>query len=178
MKPANFVFGAALVLSTPVFAQSLGEKTGVNSVIGVTPTTQDFVTEAAQSDMFEIQSSQLALNEADASTKQFAQRMVTDHQKTTTELKGLVGNGDAKATLPATMGSSQRSMLTKLKGLHGSDFTTQYHSDQVSAHKDAVSLFERYAKGGDSSALKSWAGKTLPVLQDHLKMAQDLNKGG
>ena len=76
------------------------------------------------------------------------------------------------------MGSSQLSMLTKLKGLHGSDFTSQYHSDQVSAHKDAVSLFERYAKGGDSNALKSWAGKTLPILQDHLKMAQDLNKNG
>ena len=41
-------------------AQSVGEKTGVNSALGVTPTTQDFVTEAAASDMFEIQSSQLA----------------------------------------------------------------------------------------------------------------------
>ena len=47
---------------------------------------------------------------------------------------------------------------------------------QVSAHKDAVSLFERYGKDGDNPDLKSFAGKTLPKLQEHLKMAQDLEK--
>ena len=45
-----------------------------------------------------------------------------------------------------------------------------------SAHKDATSLFERYAKGGDDPKLKDWAGKTLPALQHHLEMAQDMNK--
>jgi hypothetical protein len=43
---------------------------------------------------------------------------------------------------------------------------------QVSAHKDAVSLFERYAKGGEDPKLKDWAGKTLPALKHHLEMAQ------
>jgi putative membrane protein len=47
---------------------------------------------------------------------------------------------------------------------------------QLSAHKDAVSLFERYAKGGDDPDLKSWAGKTLPTLKHHLEMAQSLNR--
>jgi putative membrane protein len=47
---------------------------------------------------------------------------------------------------------------------------------QVSAHKDAVSLFERYAKGGEDPKLKDWAGKTLPTLQHHLEMAQNLGK--
>ena len=47
---------------------------------------------------------------------------------------------------------------------------------QVSAHKDAVSLFERYAKGGENSKLKDWAGKTLPALQHHLDMAQTMDK--
>ena len=47
---------------------------------------------------------------------------------------------------------------------------------QVDAHKDAVSLFQRYAKGGDNPDLKDWAGKTLPALQHHLEMAQNLKK--
>jgi putative membrane protein len=46
----------------------------------------------------------------------------------------------------------------------------------VSAHKDAVDLFERYAKGGENAKLKDWAGKTLPALQRHLEMAQTLDK--
>jgi putative membrane protein len=47
---------------------------------------------------------------------------------------------------------------------------------QVSAHKDAVSLFERYAQGGDNAKLKDWAGKTLPALQHHLQMAEQMDK--
>jgi putative membrane protein len=47
---------------------------------------------------------------------------------------------------------------------------------QVSAHKDAVSLFERYSKSGDNPKLKDWAGKTLPTLRHHLEMAQALDK--
>ena len=173
----RFALATALFLAaTPGFAQSIGEKTGVNSVLGVSPTTQDFVTEAAGSDMFEIQSSQLAAQRADGPTKAFATQMIADHEKTSTELKALVQAGTVKATVPTAMTASQQSMLDKLKGLNGADFTKQYHSDQVSAHKDAVSLFQRYAKGGENDALKSWTGKTVPALEHHLQMAQDLNK--
>jgi putative membrane protein len=176
------VFAASLiaagVLAAPAHAQSVGEKTGVNSALGVTPSTPDFVKEAAMSDMFEIQSSQLAEQKADDQpTKSFAQKMVADHTKTTSDLKSMVSGGKLKGVeLPTDMASSQKSMLDKLKSLNGKDFSKQYHSDQVSAHKDAVSLFERYGKGGDNPDLKDWANKTLPDLQGHLKMAQDLDK--
>lgn len=49
-------------------------------------------------------------------------------------------------------------------------------NDWTSAHKDAVSLFERYANGGDDAKLKDWAGKTLPALKHHLDMAQALDE--
>ena len=38
-----------------------------------------------------------------------------------------------------------------------SDFRSEYDPMQVSAHKRAVSLFERYAKAGDNIKLKDWA---------------------
>jgi len=47
---------------------------------------------------------------------------------------------------------------------------------QVSAHKDAVSLFERYAKGGEDPKLNDWAGRHFFALQHHLEMAQALDK--
>ena len=180
LKPGVFAacLIAASVLAAPAYAQSVGEKTGVNSALGVTPSTPDFVKQAAMSDMFEIQSSQLAQQKSDdAPTKSFAQKMVADHTKTSSEVKSMVSGGKLKGVeLPTDMSSSQKSMLDKLKGQNGADFTKQYHSDQVSAHKDAVSLFERYGKGGDNEDLKAWANKTLPDLQMHLKMAQDLDK--
>ena len=106
----SVAFGVTLLMATSAMAQSVAEKTGINAVAGITPTTQDFVTEAAQSDMFEIQSSKMALNSADAPTKAFAQKMIDDHTKTTAELKAAVGKGETHATLPTAMSSSQQSM--------------------------------------------------------------------
>jgi putative membrane protein len=157
-------------------AQSAAEKTGVNSLIGVAPKTADFVQEAATSDMFEIESSKLALERGDAATKAFAQQMVTDHEKTSSELKALISGGKVQAQLPAAMTSAQQDMLDKLKGLQGDDFIKQYHSDQKSAHEDAVDLFKRYGEGGDNPELKAWAASTKPALEHHLQMAEGLDK--
>src|ERR1700712_5489224 len=170
------ITAAILMISTAAFAQSATETAGVNSMAGVAPKTQDFVTEAAASDMFEIQSSKLAVKRADPATKTFAQQMITDHTKTSSEMKAMVDSGKVKAAIPAAMTSSQQSMIDKLNGLQGDDFNKQYHSDQVSAHKDAVDLFKRYGDGGDNADLKTWAAATRPALEHHLMMAQDLNK--
>ena len=167
---------ACVLLAGPALAQSVGEKTGVNSALGVAPTTADFVKEVAISDMFEIESSKLAQQKGNAQEKTFAQQMITDHTKTSTELKGMVTSGKVKAEIPAQLDSSHQSKLDKLKDAKADDFSSDYNSDQVSAHKDAVSLFQRYAKGGDNPDLKDWAGKTLPALQHHLDMAQELGK--
>src|SRR3954454_6173785 len=175
MKRTIIVLGLAL-LAGPALAQSAGEKTGVNSALGISPTTADFVKEVAISDMFEIQSNKLAQEKGNASEKTFASQMVTDHTKTSTELKGLVSSGKVKTELPASLDSSHQSKLDKLKAESGKDFSSDFDSMQVTAHKDAVSLFERYANGGDDPELKSWAGKTLPTLKHHLEMAQNLDK--
>src|SRR3978361_93178 len=173
----SIIVMACLLPTGPALAHSAGEKTGVNSALGISPTTADFVKEVAISDMFEIQSNKLAQDKGNAAEKSFASQMGTDHTKTSPELKTLVSSGKVKAELPAALDSSHQSNLDKLKDKSGKDFSSDFDSMQVSAHKDAVSLFERYAKGGDNSDLKDWAGKTLPALKHHLEMAQDLDKG-
>lgn len=175
MKRVIIALGCVL-LAGPALAQSMGEKTGVNSALGVAPTTADFVKEVAISDMFELESNKLAEQKGNAQEKSFAQQMVTDHTKTTNGLKSMISSGKVKATLPTEMDSSHQSKLEKLNKASGKDFSSDFDSYQVSAHKDAVSLFERYAKGGDNAELKDWAGKTLPTLRHHLEMAQELGK--
>jgi putative membrane protein len=167
---------SCLLLATPVVAQSLGEKTGVNSTLGISPTTQDFATQVAISDMFEIASSKLAQSQGNAAEKKFAEQMITDHAKTSSELKRLVTGGTIKVELPSQLDSAHQSKLDKLNQAKGDEFSSTYASQQVSAHKDAVSLFERYAKGGDQAELKDWAAKTLPALKHHLEMAQQLDQ--
>lgn len=168
---------SCLVLAGPALAQSVGEKTGVNSALGITPSTEDFVKQVAISDIFELQSNKLGEEKGNARQKSFAAQMVKDHTKTSSDLKSMVESGKIKVQLPTALDSAHQSKLDKLKGAQGKDFSADFDDMQVSAHKDAVSLFERYAKGGDNPELKDWAGKTLPALKHHLDMAQNLTKG-
>lgn len=169
------VAAAALLISTSAFAQSAGEKTGVNSALGISPTTADFVKEVAMSDMTEIAAAKVGQERGNAEEKTFSAQMIADHTKTYEELKSIVP-AEAKAAIPAALDSSAQSKIDKLKNAKPDDFSSQFDSMQVSAHKDAVSLFERYAKGGEDPKLKDWAGKTLPALKHHLEMAQNLGK--
>lgn len=125
--------------------------------------------------MTEIATAKLAQERGDADAKAFATQMITDHTKTSTELKALISGG-VNAEIPASLDETHQKKIDKLKDAKQDEFTADYASMQVSAHKDAVSLFERYAKGGDDAKLKDWAGKTLPHLKHHLDMAQNLDK--
>jgi putative membrane protein len=107
--------------------------------------------------------------------KTFAEQMIADHTKTRTELKDLVP-ADLKSALPTNLDEMSQKHLDKLRGTRDQAFASVYDPMQVSAHKDAVSLFERYAKGGEDPKLKDWAGKTLPSLQHHLEMAEEMDK--
>jgi putative membrane protein len=169
------IAAAALLISTSAFAQSVGEKTGVNSALGISPTTADFVKEAAMSDMTEIAASKLGQERGNAEEKTFASKMIADHTKTSEELKSMAP-ADAKAAIPTSLDSSSQGKIDKLRDAKPDNFSSDFDLMQVSAHKDAVSLFERYAKGGEDPKLKDWAGKTLPALQHHLEMAQNLGK--
>ncbi|WP_232628352.1 DUF4142 domain-containing protein [Methylobacterium sp. Leaf118] len=178
MRTSTAAIAGLLLLGAagPGQAQSVGEKTGVNSLIGVSPSTQDFVTQAAISDLFEIQTSELAVERADEPTKAYARKMIEDHRKVSQEMKTLLQGGKVKAELPTALDSAHQAKLDKLKGLNGADFTKQYHDDQVTGHKNATDLYKRYAEGGDNPELKAFAAKHKPHLDAHLTMAQDLDK--
>jgi len=165
MKTSSIVIlAAALSFSTAAFAQSVGEKTGVNSALGIAPKTADFVKEAAMSDMTEIAASKLGQERGNAAEKTFSAKMIEDHTKTSEQLKALVKSANIEAEIPAALDSSHQSKIDKLRDAKPEDFSSDFNSMQVSAHKDAVSLFERYAKGGDNEKLKEFC-KDTPRLE-------------
>jgi putative membrane protein len=153
----------------------VGEKTGVNSALGIAPKTEDFIKEVATSDMLEIEAAKVAQQKGNADEKKFAEQMITDHTKTSSELKGIVPT-EMTSVIPTSLDDSSQKKLDKLRNAKPEDFASDYDPMQVSAHKDAVSLFERYAQGGEHAKLRDWAGKTLPALQHHLQMAEQMDK--
>ncbi|RFD19806.1 DUF4142 domain-containing protein [Komagataeibacter melaceti] len=168
------MLGLATCISVPAMAQSIPEKSGINSLMGVASRTADFIKIATISDLYEIQSSELAQQNHNPTLSTFAARMIEDHKKISASLTDIVHSNNLQVDQPTALDENHQSMLDKLKSLHGNDFTLQYRSDQISGHEDAVSLYRRYAEGGDNPALKAWAARTLPTLENHLKMARAL----
>jgi putative membrane protein len=56
----------------------------------------------------------------------------------------------------------------------GAAFDRGFIAAQVTAHQNAIALFEKEASGGSDPDLKAFAAKQLPTLRAHLKQAQDL----
>jgi putative membrane protein len=149
-----------VTLAEPAAAQSVGEKTGVNSALAITPKTTDFVAEVAASDMFELDRANLPWQR-----RKEGGAFAINWWATTRRHRARASRLTRRQTrrFPPDMSSAQQSMLQKLQG----DRTgIREADDRVSAHKDAVSLFERYGKG-DNAALRSWVTQSLPALQHH-----------
>jgi putative membrane protein len=71
--------------------------------------------------------------------------------------------------------------MAKLEKLSGAQFDRAYMSEMVADHKKDVAEFRKQSTSGKDSDLKAFAAKTLPTLEDHLKMAQSTDaavKGG
>jgi putative membrane protein len=179
MKHALLLAGTGIcfVLGSAVFAQSpSGQPDKPTAQSQGAPSTADFVKTAAISDMFEIQSSKLALEKKARDERHFAERMIHDHTETTDQLQHLVNSGQVKVPLPAALDTQHEQMLDKLRGENGANFDKDYDQAQLAGHKEAVALFESYAANGDNAALKRWAAATLSHLRDHLAMAEKLSQ--
>ena len=56
------------------------------------------------------------------------------------------------------------------------EFDALYIKQQVKAHTKAEKMFDAYAERGDNPAVKQFAANTLPMIQQHLKEAEKLQK--
>ena len=134
---------------------------------------QTFAKAAAPANLFEIQSSQLALKQGSAdNVKQFAQKMIDDHGKAAQDMATAAETQNV--TVPGALDNKGSQQLSQLQGLNGTAFDQAYIQMQVAAHDDAVSLFQTYAQSGPNGAMKDFAAKTLPTLQMHQQMIHQM----
>jgi len=130
-----------------------------------------FVREAAQSGLAEVQMGNLVQQNAQSQQlKDFGQRLVTDHTRANEELMQIAQQKGI--TAPTTISAHDQHMMSKLSGLNGAEFDRMCQQDAVAAHEKAIKLFQTEAQSGQDAELKAFAQKTLPTLQEHLRMAR------
>ncbi|HEX8380484.1 MAG TPA: DUF4142 domain-containing protein [Allosphingosinicella sp.] len=132
-----------------------------------------YVQMAAASDLFEIQSSQLALSRAqNPEVRAFAQLLIEHHTMTTQQLTAAA---TAAGTPPnPTLMPMQAEMISQLQGANGADFDRLFLRQQVPAHEMALALHSNYAGHGDTPTLRTVAAAAVPIVRQHLERARAL----
>ena len=128
---------------------------------------------AAQANMAEVEEGRIAAEKTRNPTVQaFAERMIQDHSQANDKLLQIAEG--LNVSLPAEPSPAQQKHLMELRKLSAAQFDKTYDPMQVKDHEKTVHEFEREAKNVQNPALKQWVQDTLPVLKEHLKLAQAL----
>lgn len=144
--------------------------TGSNASVDLA--TKNFVLKAAKGGLAEVEFGRLAAEKAtDPDVKQFGQKMVDDHSKANDELKTIAQQKGI--ALPTELDAKDKRTRDHLAKLSGAAFDRAYMSDMVKDHTKDVAEFRKESKSGKDSDVKAFAGKTLPTLEEHLKLARE-----
>jgi putative membrane protein len=178
---------AGLLALAPAFAQNTGQSKPVQGTAGhgdhgAHGSTMDhsaqgqdhqFFMKAASGGMLEVELGLLAAERAaSAEVKAFGQRMVADHGKANQQLLQIAAAQAMPA--PKEMLPEHRQHRDQLARLKGAEFDRMYMQHMVQEHKKDVADFEKQAASGTDPGLRSFAQETLPVLREHLTLAENL----
>ena len=163
---------AATVALVPALAATAADQPGRSD--RVSPRTMTYVARAGASDLYEIESAQLAMTRSRRpQIRQFAQMLMTDHRRTTQEVMASA-RAEGLRPPPPMMEPHQRRMIRQLEAARGSGFDRTFVNQQVMAHQQALTLHQGYARTGDRSALRRVASGAVPIIRGHLQHARRL----
>ena len=165
----------ALAMSLPAgLAQAADSKTSSSTKTSsskLSSADSDFIKEAAQGGMMEVELGKTAQDKAsNEKVKEFGKRMEQDHNKANDELKKIAS--DKGVQLSSDLDKKHKSTMDKLTKLSGAEFDRQYMRDMVSDHKEDIKKFQNEADKGKDADLKKFASQTLPTLKEHLQLAE------
>lgn len=163
-------------LMTTSLVATLLAAPGVVLAADVSATDTSFLKKAAQSDIYEMRGSNMAIKKSkNAEVQKFAKEMIEGHSKTTQEIKTLAQK--KKVELPTEPNFMQKGSLMLLDTYDAKNFDEEYAENVgVDAHEQAVALFEKAAEDSKDPDIKQFAAKTLPDLKHHHEMAKKLDE--
>ena len=151
-----YVLAAAALLAAPALAQEM--------------TPADYVKTAGASDLYERQSSRIVLQTtADPHVRAFAQMMITQHTKSTADVKAAAMRARLHPA-PPTLTAEQAGLVAELRAAQGPARDATYIAQQKTAHGQALQVQQAYAARGTAPALRRTAAGIVPVVQQHIAM--------
>ncbi|HEX5397623.1 MAG TPA: DUF4142 domain-containing protein [Verrucomicrobiae bacterium] len=146
-----------------------------NAATAVAKADKNFMLAAGQVNLTEIKLGEYAAqNGKRDDVKTFGQRMVKDHTAINDDLKALAAQKNV--TLPNSLDAAHQKMVDKLMALSGAEFDKAYIAGMYNGHKKAIKAFKAGSAETKDADIKSFADKSAPVLEEHLKLITAIKK--
>ena len=135
------------------------------------------IMDMAMSNMAEVEMGKMAQSKSqNADVKAFGQKMVDDHGKALTEVQTLAQSKGV--TLPTELDAKHKALAAKLDKANGTAFDKAYTKQGgVAAHKETLAKLQKASKAAKDADVKGQVDKTIPVVQEHLKHAEQVASG-
>ena len=104
--------------------------------------------------------------------KDYGKMLVKDHNDALKKLVDLMNKNGMQQ--PKGLPEERSEAVKKLQGLSGAAFDKEFVNMMVTDHQKAVDEFRHVAATAQSADVRDFAKNTLPILEKHLKDAQDL----
>jgi putative membrane protein len=136
-----------------------------------------YVMAAGMSDMFEINSSQVAVQKSRTSAvRSYANMLIKHHTKTTAATMKAARKAGMNPP-PPMLDPGAAASIAELQAAGPDDFDRVYLAQQVPAHQAALDLHSSYAGQGDQPALRASARSAVPIVRQHLTAAERMQRG-
>jgi len=158
-------------LTAPGFSGSLAISGQSQGLTGLN--AQQFMAAAASGAQFEIQASQLALeNSQNPAVRSLATTLITDHTRLGQQL--FAAASTAGLIPPQPIMNAQDAAAFIALQTNKVSFDLAWEAAQWKAHTDSLTLMQDYAQNGAVPALQSFALTAIPVIQQHLAILQSM----
>ncbi|MCW1430298.1 DUF4142 domain-containing protein [Novosphingobium sp. JCM 18896] len=147
-----------------VFALSV---LGSSAAMATATSPADYVAKAGSGDLYERQSSELVLQSTkDPAVRDFAEKMVADHAKSTADVTAAARQAGLQPS-PPSLDAEQSLMIAELRAAKDKARDSAYLRQQRTAHQKALELHRSYAVEGTSAPLKAVATAIVPIVEQH-----------
>jgi putative membrane protein len=134
-----------------------------------------FLVDAAEVDMKEIELGKLAQTKAtNADVKAFAKMMIDEHTKSSADTKALAGKKNV--SLPMALTDKGQDAMKDLNDETGMDFDKKYVDMMVDGHEKTIDKMEKASEKAKEEDVRMWAANMLPTLRKHLDHAKALKE--
>jgi putative membrane protein len=174
MKRTGVVLLSSLlcICASSVHAQAMGS--GTRETPADSPDAM-FVQQASVSGTAEVELSRIAVRQAQSpQVRRFAQDMLQEHERNNRELMTIAAHENIAAP-PNLIDDAHAQLRAQLSVMHGGDFDRAYMDAMREDHEKLAVLLRSSQATVSTPELRRYIATTLPVVQDHLQMAESVH---